>query len=152
MLHSHPLLIPDDIVQHITPDSLVFLNKHDLISGYASEEHVTSVREQVLGLTKRVWVGSVLKSESGGMKDFVEGLVEALRQRWASFCVQTSSNSSRTTDGILYSTALAEGQTGDAIPLITRARHREHLEQSLLHIEKFLSLGAVVLYLSSRAD
>jgi len=46
-----------------------------------------------------------------------------------------------------YSTALAEGETGDALPLITRARHREHLERSLLHIEAFLSLGMVVLYL-----
>lgn len=34
-----------------------------------------------------------------------------------------------------------EGQGGDVIPLITRARHREHLERALLHLDTFLSYG-----------
>jgi hypothetical protein len=81
LLYSHPYLIPDDVLQYITPDSLVFLNKHDLISEHASETHVPTIRERVLGLTKHLWVGSVLKSDRGGMDGFMEGLVQALRQR-----------------------------------------------------------------------
>ena len=81
MLHSHVLSIPDDIVQHITQNTLVFLNKRDLVSGYAAEKHITAIRESMLGLTKHLWVGSVLMSDEGGMNDFIEGLAGALKRR-----------------------------------------------------------------------
>lgn len=43
----------------------------------------------------------------------------------------------------------SDGGQGDAVPLITRARHREHLEQAFLHLETFLSYGMCYLDLGA---
>lgn len=74
--------IPPDVHQHFTPNTLVLLNKQDLLSPDKTDILVTA-RNQLRLLTPNVWTGSVQGYERGGMDDFMEGLVDVLKERCA---------------------------------------------------------------------
>lgn len=74
-------LIPPDVLQHITSETLVFLNKHDLVSIGEREDEMPAVIDMLHQITPTVWTGSVLENDSGGMDAFMKGLVDVLKQR-----------------------------------------------------------------------
>lgn len=68
-------------MQHITPETIILLNKGDLVSLDKTESGTSAVWDRLRQLLPTVWTGSVLESEKGGMDAFMNGLVDVLKQR-----------------------------------------------------------------------
>jgi len=104
--------IAEDVRRLLQPNSLVLLNKTDLVPEAAVEDTL-----QQLGLSEgtKWWIASV--KNDVGMKEFTNGLVGVLKER---FC--------ETEDG--------------TEPLITQERHRVHLQRATEYLDAFLETDA----------
>ncbi|KAG1753215.1 tRNA modification GTPase TrmE [Suillus lakei] len=109
--------IPDEVKGHLKPDTLFLLNKSDTIASLPPKPSLTFMEhDNGYDSTKRpqFWTASLRTSE--GTQSFLDGLAEVLRTRYA--------------DGFDYTS-----------PLITHARHRDFLEQAVLHLEEFIAFS-----------
>ncbi|KAF9246840.1 tRNA modification GTPase TrmE [Melanogaster broomeanus] len=112
--------IPDDVISHLKPDTIVLFNKSDLAVNLSSHDFWgpfrLALRETELDTTvRKCWNISIRTGE--GTQEFVDGLASFLKERYA------------------YS----ENMSLDESPLVTQARHRDYLESAVKHLEDFKS-------------
>ncbi|KAF8164832.1 tRNA modification GTPase TrmE [Crassisporium funariophilum] len=141
---KHQITLPESIRHLITPSTYFLFNKSDLIPNlHGYEDFTSSTAEfaaqtskpcppgpthshtvadnvtQNLDLSKRAWTASL--TTGAGTHEFVQGLSKALKSRFDIH--DPSTNQSKT-----------------HAPLITRARHRVHLESACKFLQAFLDL------------
>ncbi|KAG2147986.1 tRNA modification GTPase TrmE [Suillus clintonianus] len=109
--------IPDEVKGYLKPDTLFLLNKSDSIASLPPKQSLTFMEYDDgcdNGKRPQFWTVSLRTSE--GTQSFLNGLAEVLRARY--------------TDGFDYTS-----------PLITHARHRDFLEQAVIHLEEFIAFS-----------
>ncbi|KDR74437.1 hypothetical protein GALMADRAFT_71147 [Galerina marginata CBS 339.88] len=125
-IHKVQISIPPDLQDFITSSTYFLFNKSDLVPPsqrtFFQEGSLAQLTQQdpTIDLNGRSWSASLVTND--GAHAFVQGLAEALKARF-SIHDPTSSNHSK-----LHA------------PLITRARHRVHLESACKFLEAFLAL------------
>ncbi|PPQ70478.1 hypothetical protein CVT24_013285 [Panaeolus cyanescens] len=112
--------IPEAVAPLLTQDSHILLNKSDLVPSI-NMTTVSIKNVPGLDLTGRVWAGSV--SNGTGMAAFTESFSSSIK---ISLGIETGSGGA---DARIHA------------PLITRERHRVHLEAACRFLEAFLSYG-----------
>ncbi|KAG8960218.1 mitochondrial splicing system protein [Tulasnella sp. 408] len=105
--------VPSSVKELITPDTLLLLNKTDLVDGQQPE---TTNHSSALSTSEHQWRASV--NTGTGMKSFLGDFVQVLRDRFD-----------------------ISGGGEDREPLITQARHRIHLENALQYLDAFMEMG-----------
>lgn len=105
--------IPDEVKGHLKPDTLFLLNKSDTIASPPPNQSLTFMEygDDYDSKRPKFWIASLRTSE--GTQSFLDGLAQVLRTRYS--------------DGFDYTS-----------PLITHARHRDFLEQAVMHLEEFI--------------
>ncbi|KAG2038566.1 hypothetical protein BDR03DRAFT_954392 [Suillus americanus] len=109
--------VPDEVKSHLKPDTLFLLNKSDTIANFPANQSLTFMEyDDKYDNSKRpqFWTASLRTSD--GTQSFLDGLAQVLRSRYS--------------DGFDY-----------ASPLITHARHRDFLEQAVMHLEEFIAFS-----------
>lgn len=109
--------IPDEVKNHLKPDTLFLLNKSDTIESLPLNQSLTFTEYgNNYNNSKRpqFWTASLRTSE--GTQSFLDGLAQVLRSRYS--------------DGFDYTS-----------PLITHARHRDMLERAVMHLEEFIAFS-----------
>lgn len=109
--------IPDEVKNHLKPDTLFLLNKSDTIESLPLNQSLTFTdHDNNYNNSKRLqfWTASLRTSE--GTQSFLDGLAQVLRSRYS--------------DGFDYTS-----------PLITHARHRDMLERAVMHLEEFIAFS-----------
>uniref|UniRef100_A0A8H8CKC8 tRNA modification GTPase TrmE n=1 Tax=Psilocybe cubensis TaxID=181762 RepID=A0A8H8CKC8_PSICU len=105
-------IIPEDIQNHVTSSTYFLFNKTDLVSDRDNQDVRAVYRSN--GLAGRAWSASL--TDGKGTHAFVQGLSTALKSQFE-------------IDDLKHHA-----------PLITRARHRVHLESACRFLEAFLAL------------
>jgi tRNA modification GTPase len=107
--------IPDEVKSHLKPDTIFLLNKSDTIASLPPNQSLTFM-EYGDNYSRRpqFWTASLRTSE--GTQSFLDGLAQFLQSRYG--------------DGFDYTS-----------PLITHARHRDFLEQAVMHLEEFIAFS-----------
>ncbi|KAI0316134.1 hypothetical protein OF83DRAFT_1060864 [Amylostereum chailletii] len=108
------LVIPPDVRPLLTPDTLVLLNKLDLLPPDLVPDALAASPPHPAR-----WTASLTSGE--GTSEFLSGFAATLQKR--------------------YDLLDATDSTAEA-PLITHARHRTHLESALAFLDAFLAIGA----------
>jgi tRNA modification GTPase len=109
--------IPDEVKGHLKTDTLFLLNKSDTIASLPPNQSLTFMEYgDGYDNSKRpkFWTASLRTSE--GTQSFLDGLAQVLRTRYS--------------DGFDHTS-----------PLITHARHRDFLEQAVMHLEEFIAFS-----------
>ncbi|KAF9563328.1 tRNA modification GTPase TrmE [Agrocybe pediades] len=106
--------VPSDVQELVTPDTYFLFNKSDLVLVPAVQTSISGI----VDLKGRSWSASLATGE--GTHEFVQGLAAALKQR--------------------FNIDRLDSQTKIHAPLVTRARHRVHLESACKFLEAFLEL------------
>ncbi|KAG1858998.1 tRNA modification GTPase TrmE [Suillus subalutaceus] len=109
--------VPDEVKSHLKPDTLFLLNKSDTIANLPANQSLTFMEyndDCHNGKRTQFWTASLRTSE--GTQSFLDGLAQVLRSRYS--------------DGFDYTS-----------PLITHARHRDFLEQAVMHLEEFIAFS-----------
>lgn len=109
--------VPDEVKSHLKPGTLFLLNKSDTVANLPANQSLTFVKyDDSYDNSKRpqFWTASLRTSE--GTQSFLDGLAQVLRSRYS--------------DGFDYTS-----------PLITHARHRDFLEQAVMHLEEFIAFS-----------
>lgn len=108
--------IPDEVQGHLKPDTLFLLNKSDTIASLPPNQSLTFMEYggDYGSERPKFWTASLRTSE--GTQSFLDGLAQVLRTRYS--------------DGFDYTS-----------PLITHARHRDFLEQAVMHLEEFIAFS-----------
>lgn len=108
--------IPDEVKGYLKPDTLFLLNKSDTIASLPPNQSLTFMKYggDYDSQRPKFWTTSLRTSE--GTQSFVDGLAQVLRTRYS--------------DGFDYTS-----------PLITHARHRDFLEQAVMHLEEFIAFS-----------
>jgi tRNA modification GTPase len=106
---------PDEVKSHLKPDTIFLLNKSDTIASLPPNQSLTFM-EYGDNYSRRpqFWTASLRTSE--GTQSFLDGLAQFLQSRYS--------------DGF-----------DCTIPLITHARHRDFLEQAVMHLEEFIAFS-----------
>lgn len=110
--------IPDEVKGHLKPDTLFLLNKSDTIASLPPNQSLTFMEygdDYDNSKRPQFWTASLRTSE--GTQSFLDGLAQVLRLRYS--------------DGFDYTS-----------PLITHTRHRDFLEQAVMHLEEFIAFSA----------
>ncbi|KIJ70366.1 hypothetical protein HYDPIDRAFT_23478 [Hydnomerulius pinastri MD-312] len=111
--------IPDDVVNHLKPDTIFLFNKSDLAHDLSPRDLHKALKRALLLIgsdtVPGVWSISLRTSE--GTQEFLDGLATVLKDRCA------------------YS----DNMSFEDSPLITQARHRDYLESAVRHLEEFKS-------------
>ncbi|EIN10245.1 tRNA modification GTPase TrmE [Punctularia strigosozonata HHB-11173 SS5] len=102
------LQVPDAVRSLVKPDTIFLLNKADTVEGNTLSDYLSAFP------AGRTWSCSVKTGD--GMKTFMDGLTEILRER--------------------YDVLRTDQHSNDL--LITHARHRVHLESALQFLQGFL--------------
>ncbi|KAG9317104.1 tRNA modification GTPase TrmE [Chiua virens] len=131
------VVLPDDIIDHLRPDTVFLFNKSDLalnapvlnLKKALNEE--LSRRAHTLGATRHYWNISLHSGEGTG--EFLDGLASLLQERYAYVLVRLSIWSLRHLNPSRYT----ETMSPDNSPLVTQARHRDYLESAMRHLEEF---------------
>lgn len=105
--------VPSSIKELITPDTLLLLNKTDLVD---DKQPKSTNHSSALSTSEHQWQASV--NTGTGMKHFLDDFVQVLRDRFD-----------------------IDGNGEDREPLITQARHRIHLENALQYLDAFMMMG-----------
>lgn len=108
--------IPDEVKGYLKPDTLFLLNKSDTIASLPPNQSLTFMKYggDYDSQRPKFWTASLRTSE--GTQSFLDGLAQVLRTRYS--------------DGFDYTS-----------PLITHARHRDFLEQAVMHLEEFIAFS-----------
>ncbi|KIM42801.1 hypothetical protein M413DRAFT_26792 [Hebeloma cylindrosporum] len=122
------ILIPSSVRDLINPSTYFLFNKLDLVSPAQTTlpksavlaQDTNSSSKDTIDLQNRGWLVSLTTGE--GSHAFVQGLSKALKAR---FNITDPSSS---------------GQNKVHAPIITRARHRQHLESACKFLEAFMDL------------
>lgn len=154
------IIIPPDIKDLVTPTTYFLFNKSDLVSpsqrqlfqqGLLAHPHE---EDTLANLKGRSWTASLVTSE--GSHEFVQGLAESLKSRYGvsflSACTAAHYLAALFRFDIHDPNSAAQGsQSQNKLhgPLITRARHRVHLESACKFLEAFLALREFYLFFSN---
>ncbi|GJJ07254.1 hypothetical protein Clacol_001454 [Clathrus columnatus] len=133
--------LPDAVLPLITEKTFFLLNKSDLVARPDLELNYPGI-----ALYRNAWAVS-LKTESG-MKGFLSDFGSILNSR----LVSTSKkflNENDSSFAFFFLSVDRFGFCGDEIPLITRSRHRIHLENAVSYLDAFLSISKVDVVLSA---
>ncbi|KAG1773779.1 tRNA modification GTPase TrmE [Suillus occidentalis] len=108
--------IPDEVKGHLKPDTLFLLNKSDTITSLPPNQSLTFMEygDDYDSKRPKFWTASLRTSE--GTQSFLDGLAQVLRTRYSDGFDCTS-------------------------PLITHVRHRDFLEQAVMHLEEFIAFS-----------
>ncbi|ESK93557.1 trna modification gtpase mitochondrial-like [Moniliophthora roreri MCA 2997] len=98
----------------VTPNTYFLLNKADLLLGPMEERRM---KEALMMIPNKSWIVSLTSGE--GTSHFLSEFGDSLQEHFK-----------------------LQGDLGSAVPLITHARHRAHLETANRFIEAFLQYGA----------
>jgi len=112
------IIIPDDVIGHLKPDTVFLLNKSDLarVSTHDFREALNdTLLQHTSGTTRHFWSISLHSGE--GTQEFLDGLASVLKERYA------------------YTETMSLVES----PLVTQARHRDYLESAVRHLEEFKS-------------
>ena len=120
--------IPQSVRPLITKDTYFLLNKSDLVS--PNPDTIRTLNQSLAELcdsqtVDRTWTASI--TTGAGTHTFVEGLARGLK---AQYDIGDFSSSQRNLHA----------------PIITRTRHRTHLESACSFLEAFLALRACFIY------
>ncbi|KAG8953699.1 mitochondrial splicing system protein [Tulasnella sp. 424] len=107
--------IPTSIKELISPDTLLLLNKTDIIDD--DKQPRSADPSAALPVSEHRWQVSV--NTGTGMKSFLDDFIQVLRDRF-----DIDSNGE------------------DREPLITQARHRIHLQNALQYLDAFMAMGS----------
>lgn len=109
--------VPDEVKSHLKSDTLFLLNKSDTMASLLPNQSLTFMEygdNHDDSKRPQFWTASLRTLE--GTQSFLDGLAQVLRSRYS--------------DGFDY-----------ASPLITHARHRDFLEQAVMHLEEFIAFS-----------
>ncbi|KAF9224381.1 tRNA modification GTPase TrmE [Gyrodon lividus] len=112
--------IPEDVINHLKPDTIFLFNKSDLALDSLSSDDFWEPLKRALpqtapDATPKPWNISLHTGE--GTQEFLDGLASLLKDRYA----------------------FSETMSLDESPLVTQARHRDYLESTVRHLEEFKS-------------
>jgi len=124
--------LPDEVKDHLKPDTLFLLNKSDIITKLPPKP---SFKLQEYGINvdgnkcPHAWVVSLRTSE--GTQLFLNDLAEILRMRYFTHIYRLNGHPN-------FFVRYANGIDRTS-PLITHTRHRDFLEQAVMHLEEFIA-------------
>ncbi|KAG1739883.1 tRNA modification GTPase TrmE [Suillus paluster] len=134
-LDNGQVRIPDEVKSHLKPDTLFLLNKSDTITSLPRKQSLTFTESVDDYDNKRPQFWTVSLRTSEGTQSFLDGLAEVLRTR---FFIHKCPTSTGSTDILTFFARYTDG-IDCASPLITHARHRDFLEQAVMHLEEFIT-------------